>query len=118
MATTKLIAAPAVLLLGCLGRAGAQETRVRSFTIYDAARKVWHQSWVTNRGQLLVTEGGVQGDRMVLTGTDRAADGTPRQIRGVCVRVEGGGRETAETSDDGGRTWKPRFDIVFRPRRP
>ena len=90
----------------------------QSFTIYDATRKVWHQSWVTNRGQLLVIEGGMQGDRMVLTGTDRAADGTPRQIRGVWVRVEGGVRETAETSDDGGRTWKPLFDMVFRPHRP
>jgi len=37
----------------------------QSFTIYDATRKVWHQSWVTNRGQLLVIEGGMQGDRMV-----------------------------------------------------
>src|SRR4029434_6237011 len=23
----------------------------QSFTIYDATRKLWHQSWVTNRGQ-------------------------------------------------------------------
>src|SRR6266404_5634460 len=27
-----------------------------SFSIYDASRKVWHQSWVTNRGQLLIIE--------------------------------------------------------------
>ncbi len=92
----------------------------QSFTIYDLARKVWHQSWVTNRGQLLVLEGGMQGDRIVLTGTvpAAAADGKPVQLRGVWTRVEGGVRETAERSGDGGKTWQPLFDIVFRPHKP
>jgi hypothetical protein len=90
----------------------------QSFTIYDAARKVWHQSWVTNRGQLLIIEGGLQGDRMVLTGIDRGADGKSRLIRGIWTGVTGGVRETAETSSDDGKTWKPFFDIVFRPHKP
>jgi hypothetical protein len=90
----------------------------QSFTIYDAARKVWHQSWVTNRVQLLTIEGGMQGDRMVLTGTDRGADGKSRLIRGTWKRIDGGVRETAETSSDNGKSWKPLFDIVFRPRKP
>src|SRR4029453_5181072 len=90
----------------------------QSFTIYDAARKVWHQSWVTNRGQLLIIEGGLQGDRMVLTGIDRGADGKSRLIRGIWTRVTGGVRETAETSSDDGKTWKLFFDIVFRPHKP
>jgi hypothetical protein len=87
----------------------------QSFTIYDAARKVWHQSWVTNRGQLLVIEGGMQGERMILTGIDRMTDGKSRQLRGIWFRVPDGVRETAETSTDGGKTWQPLFDIVFRP---
>src|SRR5437867_3250196 len=64
-----------------------------SFTIYDAARKVWHQSWVTNRGQLLMLEGGMQGERMVLTGVDTSKEGKPLQLRGVWIRVAGGVRE-------------------------
>jgi hypothetical protein len=36
---------------------GADGSHGESFTIYDASRKVWHQSWVTNRGALLVIEG-------------------------------------------------------------
>jgi len=29
----------------------------QSLSIYDAGRGLWHQSWVTNHGQLLVIEG-------------------------------------------------------------
>src|SRR6266496_1649459 len=35
--------------------------RGRSISIFDASRKVWQQTWVTNRGQLLVIEGTLQG---------------------------------------------------------
>src|SRR5262249_10180219 len=81
----------------------------------DAARKVWHQSWVTNRGQLLIVEGGMRGERMVLTGVERTTDGKSRQLRGIWMLVPHGVRETAETSTDGGKTWQPLFDIIFRP---
>lgn len=90
----------------------------QSFTIYDAARKVWHQSWVTNHGQLLMLEGEMQGERIVLSGTSRNADGGQLKLRGIWARVEGGVRETAATSSDDGKTWKPLFDIVFRPHKP
>jgi hypothetical protein len=87
----------------------------QSFSLYDAARHVWHQSWVTNRGQLLILEGEMQGDRMVLTGTDPGKDGShPVLLRGVWVPQEDGVRETAETSADGGKSWRPLFDIFFR----
>ena len=86
-----------------------------SFSIYDASRKVWHQSWITNRGQLLIIEGHVQDGAMVLAGTDRTASGEERRVRGIWKPVDGGVRETAFTSTDAGKTWKPWFDLVFRP---
>src|SRR5262249_27387347 len=92
------------ILDGCVLREVYEQTDGligQSFTIYDARRRVWHQSWVTNRGQLLVVEGGMQGERLVLTGVERTADGKSRQLRGIWVRVSGGVRETAETSSDG-----------------
>ncbi|MGA8490627.1 MAG: hypothetical protein WB711_09415 [Terriglobales bacterium] len=87
----------------------------QSFTIYDASRKVWHQTWVTNQGVLLVIEGGMRGGEMVLSGTDRTADGNERYVQGTWKPVSGGVREVAVTSVDGGKTWKPWFDIIFRP---
>lgn len=84
----------------------------QSLSIYDSGRKLWHQSWVTNRGQLLVIEGRLKGNRMVLEGA--YPPGTSTLIRGVWSRMGSAVRETAETSSDGGKTWQPLFDLVFR----
>jgi len=88
-----------------------------SLSIYDASRRRWHQSWVTNRGSLLLLNGGLEGERMFLTGPDRAADGTPSLLRGIWWKEGADVRERAERSTDGGKTWTPVFDIVFRPHR-
>src|ERR1700741_4495033 len=37
-----------------------------SFSIYEASRKIWHQTWVTNRGRLLIIEGRFENGTMVL----------------------------------------------------
>ena len=89
----------------------------QSFTIYDASRKVWHQTWVTNRGQLLTLEGGREGDRILLKGTNLGGDGKPVSVRAIWIPEKDGVQETAEASSDGGKTWKPMFDIVFRVHR-
>jgi len=109
-----------LILDGCVLREdyeGSDGHKGQSFSIYDASRKVWHQSWVTNRGELLVIEGKFEAGEMVLSGVDRTAAGQPL-VRGIWKPVDGGVRETAVTSTDGGKTWKPWFDLVFRPHKP
>ncbi len=97
---------------------GTNGSRGESFTIYDASRKLWHQTWVTNGGKLLVIEGGIENGEMILSGQDRTPDGKPRLVRGVWKPVKEGVRETATTSTDGGKTWSLWFDMLFRPHRP
>ena len=97
---------------------GTSGAKGESFSIYDASRKVWHQSWVSNRGQLVVIEGNIQTGAMVLSGADHRANGEERQVRGTWKPVDGGVRETAVTSTDGGKTWTLWFDLVFRPHTP
>ena len=86
-----------------------------SYSLYDAARKVWHQSWVTNRGDLLLLDGGLQDNRMVFEGVERKAGKPDALVRAAWYRQGDGVRETAERSLDGGKTWKIEFDIVFKP---
>lgn len=84
----------------------------QSFTSYDSVQHVWHQSWVTNRGQRLEIEGKLSNGEMILSGTDQNG----ALVRGVWKSDNGNVRETAVRSSDGGKTWRPWFDILFRPR--
>jgi hypothetical protein len=96
---------------------GSDGHRGQSFTLFDANRKVWHQTWVTNRGELLAIEGVLESGQIVMTG-DQVSSAEPRRVRGIWKPVEGGVRETALVSSDGGKTWRPWFDLMFRPHKP
>ena len=105
-----------LILDGCVLREdyqGADGHKGQSLTIYDATRSVWHQTWVTNRGELIEIEGKFDAGVMVLTGKDR----TKRiLVRGWWKPVNGEVRETAAKSSDEGKTWTPWFDLIFRSR--
>ena len=88
-----------------------------SFSLWDASRGRWHQSWVTNRGALLLLEGRLEGERMVLTAPEWKPDGSSTLLRGMWWRDGANVRHKAERSTDGGRTWVPVWDMVFQPHR-
>ena len=52
-----------------------------SLNIYDASRKVWHQTWVDGTGLLLTLEGQWTGKSMVLEGQAPGADGAMAKQR-------------------------------------
>jgi ketosteroid isomerase-like protein len=86
----------------------------QSFTTYDAARKNWHQTWLTNGGALLQIDGRFDGNSLTLQGPRWNATGGKEIVRGVWRPENGGVREVAHTSVDGGKTWRPWFDVFFR----
>lgn len=109
-----------IVLDGCVVHEDYQQNdglHGESYSLYDAPRAVWHQSWVTNHGELLLLDGGMRDGRMVFTGAQKTKDGKPSLLRGVWYRQGNGVRETATRSTDGGKTWQLVFDIVFRPHR-
>lgn len=106
-----------IILDGCALREIYEQTDGlvgQSFTSYDSSRKLWHQTWVTNGGALLQIDGRFQGDSLTLEGPRLSANGKKEIVRGVWKRQDGGVREIAHTSADGGKTWKPWFDVLFR----
>ena len=90
-------------------------TRGESFSIFDRTRGVWHQTWVTARGALLQIEGTARDGRVELAGSYLDAQRQRVQIRAAWWPATEGVREQAETSRDGGHSWQPEFDLVFRP---
>lgn len=92
------------------GRGGFSGTSLNS---WDAATKQWRQHWVDNQGGLLRLAGGLQGRRMVLSGS-APHDGKPgvtlRERIGWTPQPDGSVRQHWERSADDGRSWRTVFD--------
>ena len=81
-----------------------------SFNIYDAPRKVWHQSWVDSTGLLLLLEGGIKDGKMVLEGQTTGVDGkVTRQRITWTPSSDGSVRQLWESAAAGGE-WNVAFD--------
>lgn len=88
-----------------------------SILSYDQVRKKWQQTWVTNRGSLMVIVGSFKDDALVLEGDVHTGDGRTVRQRITWERKGDDVREWALHSSDGGKSWTPAFDVVFRKRK-
>lgn len=85
-----------------------------SILSYDPARKQWQQTWVTNRGSIMVIFGNFTGETLVLQGEVHLKNGSSVLQRIRWKAEQDGVREWADVSKDGGKTWAPAFDVLFR----
>jgi hypothetical protein len=87
-----------------------------SFNVYDADRRVWHQTWVDSSGGLLVIEGGFRDGKMILTGetvdTDKSNAKVDNRITWQPL-PDGRVRQLWETSTDKGAIWTTTFDGYY-----
>jgi hypothetical protein len=88
-----------------------------SILSYDPARKRWQQTWVTNRGAIMVIVGNFKDGALVLEGEVHLQDGTSLMQRITWKAQDKGVRESAVLSKDSGKTWAPAFDVLFLKRR-
>jgi hypothetical protein len=80
-------------------------------------KKVWQQTWVTNRGAFMSLTGAFKDGAVSLEGESHQRDGKTTTMR-ITWRAEGTAvREFAVSSTHGGKKWEPAFDVTFR-RRP
>ncbi len=81
-----------------------------SLNIYDASRKVWHQTWADSTGLLLILEGGLQDGKMVLEGKGVDAAGAPISHRITwSANADGSVRQHWESTNAAGQ-WSTAFD--------
>ncbi len=87
-----------------------------SILSYDAAKKVWQQTWVTNRGSFMYLTGVFKDGIVTLEGESHLRDGRTVNMR-ITWKSEGQHvREYAMSSTDGGKKWEPAFDVTFKRR--
>ena len=84
-----------------------------SILSYDPVRKQWQQTWVTNRGSIMVIVGNVKDGALVLEGEMHLEDGKSVIQRITWKAQDKGVRESAVLSKDGGKTWASSFDVLF-----
>lgn len=81
-----------------------------SLNMYDAGRKLWHQTWVDNEGVLLVLEGAFRDGHMRLEGQNIGSDGKVAKHRITWTpNRDGSVRQHWESLDAGGN-WITAFD--------
>jgi len=85
-----------------------------SILSYDPVREKWQQTWVTNRGSIMVIAGNFKDGTLVLEGEVHLKDGRSVTQRITWAVQDKGVRESAVLSKDGGQTWTPAFDVLFR----
>ena len=85
-----------------------------SLNTYDAARKVWHQTWVDNAGLLLLLEGQLIDGRMVLESANQGQDGSAVKHRITWTpNPDGSVRQLWESTDANGQ-WTVAFDGLYQ----
>lgn len=87
-----------------------------SILSYDPVRKHWQQTWVTNRGSIMVLVGNFKDGQLTLEGEVHLKDGRSVMQRISWQELGDVVREWAVLSKDGGKTWTPAFDVQFRRR--
>ena len=84
-----------------------------SLNIYDATRKVWHQSWVDNGGLFLAIEGKWNGKAMVLEGEGIQPDGSKQKQRVTWTPNDKGGLRQLWESANAKGEWTVVFDGIY-----
>jgi len=87
-----------------------------SLNTYDPGSKHWHQTWVDNTGTLLLLDGGLQGNAMVLEGSTTDTKGVETRHRITWTPNSDGTVRQHWQSTDATGTWVTAFDGLYRPR--
>ena len=92
-----------------------------SLSTWSAQRRSWHQTWIDSSGTLLLLDGGLRDDAMVLEGVAPLPDGQAtlrHRISWSLVDADPDHvRQHWETSEDGG-AWETAFDGHYRRSAP
>ncbi|MGH9651831.1 MAG: hypothetical protein ACRD3I_15365 [Terriglobales bacterium] len=87
----------------------------KSLNSYKRTTRQWQQYWVGSGGRTTEYKGGLVDGKMVMVAEQVQASGTTFLTRGTWTpNADGTVRQQFENSNDGGKTWQPGFDGLYR----
>jgi hypothetical protein len=86
----------------------------KSLNTYHAAKQQWQQFWVGSGGGVLELAGGLVAGRMVLSGNHVVRGQAILERIAWTPNADGTVRQFWDQSRDGGQTWQPVFDGLYR----
>ncbi len=85
----------------------------KSFNIYDATDKKWHQTWVDDKGTFTHYIGELKDGKLVYV-ADTIQSGKKTLARMTFSKLPNGDvRQFGENSTDDGKTWTTSFDLTY-----
>ena len=85
----------------------------KSFSIFNAADKKWHQAWVDDKGTFTNYVGEFKDGKLVFL-TENTANGKKTLARMTFSKLPNGDvRQFGENSADEGKTWTTSFDFTY-----
>jgi hypothetical protein len=88
-----------------------------SLSLYDEALKKWRQTWIDSTGTRVDLDGGLVAGVMSITGSWANFNGPGKSAlvrMNYQLQPDGQVRQWAQAAADGGKTWQPAFDFLYR----
>jgi len=82
-----------------------------SYSSWDRKDRKWHQMYVDNGGSVGLYVGGPNGQDMEFVAPGRAGSLNKMVYR---PQADGSVRQIGTNSTDGGKTWTPQYDYIYR----
>jgi tetratricopeptide (TPR) repeat protein len=87
-----------------------------SLNFYDAAKGVWHQTWIDDSGNALYLDGRLVAGAMVLSSDPESSPIQRITWTPLTGEQQGKVRQLWESSTDGGASWSVAFEGIYAPR--
>ncbi len=86
----------------------------KSLNCYNLGTRQWQQFWIGSRGGVLELAGGLHDGSMVLSGSHTVRGQSLLERITWTPKADGTVRQFWEQSRDGGKSWQPVFDGLYR----
>lgn len=87
----------------------------KSFSVYNSSKSKWEQTWVDNSGGYMIFEGGMEGDKMILSLNKVDKQGKPVILRMVFSNITHDSLDWHwQRSSDNGKYWQTLWHLKYR----